>query len=1195
MPSNTDRLAALAARQDTIIFVGSGVSAWSGLPTWRELLEQLGVFLIDAGRSADLVERELANNDLLLAASYGFDQLTRVERCEFLRKTLRIPSAAPSSLHRAISQLGPRCFITTNYDALLERAIREGSPDEFLDVVTPLQQLEIASIVQSRAEGFLFKPHGDLSSCDSIVLTREDYRRLHGSNRNVLEAMRTLLVSRPVIFIGFGLRDPDFLLVQDILSTTFGVNPQDHYALMPDVVSEEADYWLRNYGIRLVSYPTDKSTSGPERHRALLAMLQEIKAQASEARHDVTRNDVSGLILALARHARRLQSTISSTDNRMPLKLTQAQRLAVNDSKHWLRLGPDALDFLKVSRDKLVLEGPPGSGKTFLISQAARDLAQELEQRCLAEDEPEIRDLRVPVILSLRDYHDDIFAMFSQALPFDIQLEDLLDPGIGVFFIDGVNEAPAATETKALINDLTTLIDRAGQCSVIITTRFGAELNELDLPVVLLDEISSEYVRQELSELGLRWQDFNETAFELLQRPLFHSAWKAGYLLPDKVRTVHDVYSQLIEHMERQASDHFGIRVAFGDVFERIAYSMVDSGHLSVGAAEIYANLRASLQDVLDVDKFFSYAISSGTLLATPARRLAFFHHSVAEYFAAQYLAKLIAMDHGSVQRCLGRRDWDQALLLTLGFLSDDEADVVFAEILRTDAAMALRALNYIEGQRAKWIEVALEYLTSHPPSNENAFGLVYALTHLKLSDSNVPALVAIARQQTSFGGAAAGMLWPVASKRRGWILTLLCDGSQGYNYLTALARTIKPQLDAAGALQILKRVEQIPITDESAQALRSGGELDEYTGIISAVAELLKVVPIKDMVSFAQANTSALIEQIICERLQDSRTPSALQFVQQSMLNGNNQAIFNLYLQLEYGEDPEKSELSAPLPGLLQALISAVRNGRMADWALGDIRLFASVLPAVRVQLEKIVREGGLVGALLAYASGEGDRFFELLNMARGADVDWSREPATKALGIVEVSWHGHEELFLNLLRTRQEALAKPLIESLSAPSLDGDEWEISCTISDLEWWIDWLADDRNDWTFPDRLGEFLAKGTDASTRQLIISGFNDGSLERALLADYVLHYLPGLSTDDLIPEAVEWLIGQLSTERYVFWRAPLIGQFTTEILVQERLLPLLLGDPPEPLRTRVLSSLIEAGRRHRRRYVGEDGRVLG
>ena len=56
-------------RPDCIVFVGSGASTWSGLPTWRALLGELAHFLDTEGHSSELVRREVKNGDLLQAAS----------------------------------------------------------------------------------------------------------------------------------------------------------------------------------------------------------------------------------------------------------------------------------------------------------------------------------------------------------------------------------------------------------------------------------------------------------------------------------------------------------------------------------------------------------------------------------------------------------------------------------------------------------------------------------------------------------------------------------------------------------------------------------------------------------------------------------------------------------------------------------------------------------------------------------------------------------------------------------------------------------------------------------------------------------------------------------------------------------------------------------------------------------------------
>ena len=225
-------------QEDTILFIGSGISCWSGLPSWTGLLNQLADLLQCSSRDAELVRKEI-KQDLLQAASYGFDQLTAAEVGEFMRKACQLGTAAPHKIHRRIVSLGPRCFITTNYDQLLEESLRTWQPGRPFRTVTNKQPFEEADIIQARKLDFVFKPHGDVGDVESIVLTREQYRKLleGGEWRHALESLKTLLVTRRVVYLGFGLRDPDFLLLRDVLANTWKGGTRDHYAIMADVGS----------------------------------------------------------------------------------------------------------------------------------------------------------------------------------------------------------------------------------------------------------------------------------------------------------------------------------------------------------------------------------------------------------------------------------------------------------------------------------------------------------------------------------------------------------------------------------------------------------------------------------------------------------------------------------------------------------------------------------------------------------------------------------------------------------------------------------------------------------------------------------------------------------------------------------------------------------------------------------------------
>lgn len=95
MNSVVQALKRVLAQEDTLLFVGSGVSRWSGLPSWEGLIEEIATRLDSLGAEAGLVRAEAARGDLLQAASYGFDKLTGHQIGEFLRQVSRYGIAQP--------------------------------------------------------------------------------------------------------------------------------------------------------------------------------------------------------------------------------------------------------------------------------------------------------------------------------------------------------------------------------------------------------------------------------------------------------------------------------------------------------------------------------------------------------------------------------------------------------------------------------------------------------------------------------------------------------------------------------------------------------------------------------------------------------------------------------------------------------------------------------------------------------------------------------------------------------------------------------------------------------------------------------------------------------------------------------------------------------------------------------------------
>ncbi len=355
-----EKLKQVLGQEDTVLFIGSGISLWSGLPSWPRLIEDLATFVESSGSNADLVRAEAQRGDLLQAASYGFHKLTKSQIGDFIRASCLYGIAKPHTIHQKIVTLGPRCFITTNYDNLIEESLRIWQPNRFFrPPVTNRHLTETAEIVHARAIDFVFKPHGDAADSDSIILTREQYRQLlPGGERNAaLESVRTLLVSRPVVYIGFGLRDPDFIYVRDLLSNTYKGGVRDHYAILADISEAEIDYWRINYGIHLAGYRTTAHADTSKDHRALLTFLDNLLTEVTPLAIQTSLTTVSttctpDTILALARYAAKV-TRIPNADPEFPIRVSYEERdhqnrghyFSQNQFDHWsiehfLDIGP---------------------------------------------------------------------------------------------------------------------------------------------------------------------------------------------------------------------------------------------------------------------------------------------------------------------------------------------------------------------------------------------------------------------------------------------------------------------------------------------------------------------------------------------------------------------------------------------------------------------------------------------------------------------------------------------------------------------------------------------------------------------------------------------------------------------------------------------------------------------------------------
>lgn len=263
-----DGLIKAVRNRKCVLFVGSGLSTLAGYPNWSQLISRL---VAEAKRSPrarteglDVIE---ARGDYLMLAEFARETLQPWGYTEILKEEFGQP-LAPTAAHRLIAATDYRGIVTTNYDRLLEVAIaqvRGWVPNTFSHEA--VSQMGAALY---NPELFLFKMHGDLASPASVVLSSRDYERLILFSPHVRALLMGMLLNYKPLFVGYGLRDPDFNLALREVSLVFENYVPQHYALVPNPGTFEQDHLLRQMNVQLIGYdPADD-------HREVLDVLQQL-------------------------------------------------------------------------------------------------------------------------------------------------------------------------------------------------------------------------------------------------------------------------------------------------------------------------------------------------------------------------------------------------------------------------------------------------------------------------------------------------------------------------------------------------------------------------------------------------------------------------------------------------------------------------------------------------------------------------------------------------------------------------------------------------------------------------------------------------------------------------------------------------------------------------------------------------------
>lgn len=487
--------------QRLVLFAGAGLSLGSGLPRAAELAFQLqnelfkNNFVNVRPAPTDPLQLDVVAQRYQLA--FGRRKLN-----EFLLRTFQRDGLTFNTAHELAVKLFQH-IITTNFDHLFEEALRAQGRSPILvvrDVQLPNTSIPDRTII--------YKLHGDIGTPDRIVITQRDYVRIP-ITEGIKAALRSILLSRSVLFIGYSLGDQDLLRELEFCRTILGQDMPKSYAVIPgvekdplfikqceedniDLISDTALDFLQELEAAQVqvqaalplrpSPPTDQARLSEVEREYRETVCEEFKwidFKGIPVLDGYLRVPIDQLFVSL--------SAVPREDLQLEPSLTTKSRnshRATEPSVKSVLLKPSAegksiFDILK-ENPKVVVLGDPGSGKTTLLRYVGYHLS-------LPEPLPNkigLDKAYLPLYIPLREYARFVkekqkgIAVF---LPEFLKSHNLqkylgvvnsaLQGGEAIILLDGLDEVGSEEERSRVASEVQAFSAHYPACRLILTSR----------------------------------------------------------------------------------------------------------------------------------------------------------------------------------------------------------------------------------------------------------------------------------------------------------------------------------------------------------------------------------------------------------------------------------------------------------------------------------------------------------------------------------------------------------------------------------------------------------------------------------------------------------------------------------------------------------------------------------------------------
>jgi SIR2-like domain len=1168
-------VAALLANPSTLIFAGAGVSVWSGLPTWPALLSKL-IERADALAPSPLAaaHAHFRSGNYLDVGDIVEDALGPDELLRTIRSDLGFESAVPSKAHELITSFPSKCFVTTNFDSLIENqiTIETGLRPK---VVTNLDPIDMPSVTRADADRFVFKPHGDLDRASSIVLSRKRYLSGlagPGAQSPAAQCLRLLMASRPVVFFGYSLSDLDFQLIHQSLRDIFSGSGPPIWAIMPNLPEHSHEH-LWAYGIRALHYDLKKEATGGAAHAPFLDLLELVHSELPAS----CRSLVGPTMLDFARYGARLaqQKPAPGWDLRVGIRKNAAAREWMY-SEH-----TSLLKILSERNESYLMLGSAGSGKSFSIREYIATAGRQLVDWALSP-QPVDGPIALPILLDARLYAGSFANLYEAAVPPELAPNALGKDVVVTLIIDSLDEMPSAyLESGDWLPDLDSLIAQLRSPRLVIASRREELAARPELARANIFPLDRDVVHSEMASVGVALAGRDRELAQALHTPFILKC--AIEIIPKEpmIKSVRELLQSFVGARLAKIPNEDSRDQLLAAVM-RAAYSASSQGVDTIASHSILEEIL--YQGILEVDarRYVNQMVEVGLLDSEIGDNVRFIHRSVLEFLASLELLRKISVRQADVHQLLESRRWDNVIAWCAGAIGSADARSLFDAVADQDLGLAARIAKNAEVGRAELLSLVLE--RSKGP------GTSYAV-EAEIKETVFPpecktSLLELATRPDTLGQSAAQALIPLLSKRE--VLKAVAELASpspqlfptGYTY-AKLAETLSTE----GLKKLLKKAGEAIDADPD---LFLNDDFDEISDRIEgAIVGAIQAAP-AIVIAWAESGSEA-VQKASIGSMWKARNRAGLEYLIRQWDRGFAEASFPLSMIID--DEASWIHLLEPTSSRLKILETHLsRDLERSTYHL--LSKLADLSESWRSALEKMVdNQSDSIKKLALQLSiphlkrAATEHTLDIL-CAGGKDA----KVALPLIGLLDRNEVANQiDRVIYLIEMDNSEVLKNISGLIGFPfvQIDCISWNRYRRITEV---VKTLSKSRrNDHEYEaDRLSSWVGSGMTDDALSKFLEVLNNRNLDRRFEMELILpHVAPSrISTDDLTPEAAITCVNCFISGRDLMFSSWSPGSIASEKFIKDVVIPLSGIVKSRPQRARLNAILVDAGDRHGVRY---------